>query len=56
MANKNTAGNTLVRSKTREERLVHMIDKRSKEGANDNLDSAYNNYTINEEGARTWSF
>ena len=56
MANKNTAGNTLVRFKARESRLVEVIDKRDKKGANENTDSAYNNYTMTANGERVWSY
>jgi len=56
MANKNTAGNTLVRSMAKEDRLIEKIDYRDKKGVNmENIDDTYSNYHI-EEGARVWSF
>lgn len=56
MANKNTAGNTLRNFKAKESRIISIIDKRDKKGANDNTDRAYNDYSVNTSGERVWSF
>lgn len=57
MSTKNYAGNLEKRRRDREDRLARDIDYRSKTGRNlENTDTTYNNHTINEEGARVWSF
>lgn len=57
MANKNTAGNILVRSKAKEDRLIDTIDYRDKTGKNmENVDNTFHNYHMTDSGERVWSF
>jgi len=57
MANKNTVGNAYKRFKSKETRLVRVIDKREKNGENrENTDSAYNNFKYAPNGERVWSY
>lgn len=57
MANKNNAGNRFNNFKVVEKRLVEKIDRREESGKNrENVDSAYNNYSVNKNGAKVWSF
>jgi hypothetical protein len=56
MANKNTAGNLFKRAKAKETKLVEVIDKRDKKGANDNTYSAYDKFRYTPSGERVWSF
>jgi len=58
MANKNTTGNMLVRTKAREDRLIDKIDYRDRTGKNmENVDDTFNNYDhIEASGERVWSF
>ena len=57
MANKNTAGNMLVRTKAREDRLIDKIDRRDGNGKNmENTYTKYNNYRVEDSGERVWSF
>jgi hypothetical protein len=57
MANKNTAGSLVHRTKERIDRLVGEIDRRTKTGEDlENVDHVYQNHTVNEDGERCWSF
>ena len=57
MANKNTTGSLVVRAKTREDRLIEKIDRRTKTGEDrENVDHVWQKYTINKDGSRSWSF
>ncbi len=57
MANKNTVGNTHMRFKDRETRLIAVIDEREKDGTNkENTDDAYNKFKYAPNGERVWSF
>ena len=57
MANKNTAGSLVVRTKEREDRLIDKIDRRTQSGKDlDNVDPIWNKHTVNENGDRCWSF
>lgn len=54
---KNYGGALVKRVQDRENRLVNKIDERERRGDNrENTDTVYNNHTVNEEGARCWSF
>ena len=57
MANKNTIGNAWLRFKDREQRLLKVIDKRTKDGDDrENVDPAWQKHKITAQGERVWSF
>lgn len=57
MANKNTAGNLVVRAANRIDRLIDAIDRRTKSGEDrENVDHVWQKHTITKEGDRVWSF
>jgi hypothetical protein len=54
---KNNGGALVKRVMDKERRLVEDIDKRERKGLNlENIDEAYGNYEINNDGTRVWSF
>ncbi len=57
MANKNTTGSTWSRFKDREQRLLKVIDKRTKDGDDrENVDPTWDKHQLTAQGDRIWSF
>ena len=57
MANKNRVGNSFMKFKQNEERFIERIDYREKRSTNaENVDPIYNNYKVEDDGSKVWSF
>lgn len=53
---KSWAANKYFRFKLKEAKDVAIIDKRAKQGTNENIDRVMANYRVTKDGSRVWSF
>ena len=57
MSNKNTAGSKFYRHKLKEDRLIEEMARRDRRKENaENVDHVYQNYSVNADGSKCWSF
>ena len=57
MSNKNLAGSKFYRHKLKEDRLIEEMARRDRRKDNaENVDHVYQNYSVNADGSKCWSF